>query len=373
VSPAGTLNAVLRLTRTGKIVSGVLGLLFVLFVYMTFIKSDPAPVGPDPALLQPASIPKGFSFPLADRQLEEFQARSAPNRSRLDVCQFTSGYVQSRGVPIQFEALLAPNARQNPYFHVDRRSGREYWPAYYVDPDPRGLATAQAAAAGDTTNLNACDKDSAGQAIPLLLAFDAGQKPPGDLLRIDGIVWWDSLAANPGQRSTPAGASTTDAPMVRVGHAEQAFSAQLERPAFKKRVLNMAFRRGGVVLRLGRIEFATGQTRLWVELYNKTDVPVPNWNGGASATLRQDGGASVTAGNSDQGAGADQATSTDVLPSEDIPAKGGGSLRGYITFPEVDPNRTLFLNLPEINTRSQATGAAPITIRLDPKLNRPVS
>jgi len=359
----------MKLTRTGKIFVAVVAVIVLILGYFTVFSGDDAP--PDLGLDRPAKIPAPFKFPLTGAQAQQFDVRAHGNREKLDVCQFFTHYATNRGIPIQFEALIPDDARQSPYFYTDPRTGREFWPAYYVPATSTGVSEAQAIASGDTEKLEGCAQDANGAPVPILIGFARGQKPTGNLIRVNGVIWWDSLQLNPRQRITAAGAETADAPVVLAGEAQRISALALQRPAFKERVLNFAFRHGKVALRVSRVEFASDQTRVWVELINKTATPLPAWSGVNQASLRQDGGPTLTVGlSSDEGG--PTADDTDTLPDEDLPPRGAGNLSGYLIFPEVDPGRTVFLNLPEVDADLD-NGVAPVTIRLDPDLNVDVS
>lgn len=359
----------IRITLKAKLTLAAVALLFVCAAGYVMFK--PAPEVIDLHLDRPAALPNGVKFPLEGQDRDRFAVASAKTRAKLGVCNFFSGYAPNRGKPLAFQALIPDNARTSPYFYADAKTGREYWPAYFIAPTPSGLDRARAAASGTAENVEPCALAPDNTAKPILLGFDRGRKPASGLVSVQGLIWWDSVSLNPAQQTTSAGAATVAVPVVRVGAAEGVSVSQVARPAFKHRILNMAFQHGPAILRIGRIEFAAGQTRVWVELLNKTSLPLPAWSA-ESVTLREQGGSSMAAGSDEAGEDEGVKGAADELPVEEIPAKGGGALRGYLTFPEVDPGTTLYLNLPEINTL-QDSMTAPLTIKLDPTLNVPVS
>lgn len=360
----------MKLTAAGKVVVGVFLIIMVGAMYMLFFRPEPD-TGPD--LSQPAPLPAGIKFPLRGDDLAAFSKKAAKTRRQLDFCSFYSYYADNRGVPIMFEAYISKDARDSPYYYVDPETQREYYPAWYIKPNSKGLKIAQAAAEGDIEELPPCMLAGEDQVpMPILLGFERGQKPSSDIVQVQGIIWWDSLSLNPAQQESAAGQATTGIPVVQVGHVTPKTPSSVAKPAVRQRILNLAFQRGAAILRVSRIEFAPDETRVWIQLLNKSGSPLPAWTGNSDATLREEGGPSMNPGTGQdaESAAEDEQTPDDLLPEEDIPAKGGGGLRGYLVFPAVQDSNTLFLNLPEPNTRVDE-GGLPISIKLRPEFNEP--
>jgi hypothetical protein len=358
-----------RLTPFGKMVFAAAGVLLLLLMYVMFLK--PAPVSEE-CQSNPSScdvaVPaqtKPYHYPFRNSaEAERFRKKA---KTPSDVCAFFSTYTANRGIPITFRAYVPPNAKQSPYYYADPDTGREFLPAYFIAAAARGVDDAIAFANEDTANLPPCASDTGGV---ILLGFAKGQRPVSPLVEVDGIIWWDSLSVNPSQQDTEAGAETSTAPVVLVGGSRGVAPSQASQPAFAQRVLNTAVGRGPAIIRVSRIEFADTQTRVWVELINKGNRPLPAWPGVVTATLREEGGRSLTNGDTGEGGPVGEGeeinpTLNDRLPDEPVPSKGGGSLKGYLVFPRVDASRTLFLSLPDFRDAGD-DGAFPIVIRIPP-------
>lgn len=350
----------MRLTRLGKIVIASVALIMTLMVWLLFLR--PHDTGPD--LTVPADT-GGYSFPFKSATERDRFADSS--REVVGYCPFFDQYSAIRGLPITFQALIAPSAKQSPYYYRDDDLGMEFIPAYFVAPGTRGVLDARAFSHQDFTNLPPCAQTTGGV---ILLGFKTGDLPPSQLINLEGMVWWSSGAMNPAQFDTQAGAETGDAPVVVVGSYETLSPSQVSAPASSTRALNTAIARGPGIIRIGRIEYADDQTRVWVELINKGVAPLQQWAGLSQATLKEDGGPSLPQGaisrSSDDGDSEDATAPLDGLPNEAVPPQQSGTLKGYLFFPRVDASKVLYLSMPDLTGSDRYGKAQPIVIRIPP-------
>ncbi len=353
----------MKLTLFGKLVVAGVALLLAGGIWAFFLRDD-APAGPD--LSVPAATAP-FHYPFRPGELAKFEAKAI---SLEDYCSFYDSYSSGRGVPISFDAYVPPNAAQSPYYHYDPDTKREYVPAYFIDRSGRGLANVQDASQGTLDGLPSCSGDGV-----ILLGFRRSERPTSPVIRVRGIIWFDSLSVNPSQQSSEAGAETRDAPVVLVGAATPRSPSQASDPPLDQKVINTALRQGPGIIRISRIEYGRKQTRVWIELVNTRNRALAPWTGLSDAQLREEGGPALSPGDGqDSGGDGSETDSTliedgsplsDKLPASPVPPRGGGTLKGYLTFPAVDPAKTLYLSLPDFTT---ALGGAnlPILIRIPP-------
>jgi len=361
---------VLRLTRTGKIVSVVLLLAFCAVLYLLFFKPDPAPLADDNGipLSQPIKNPPvPYKFPLSAQQAEQWQQAASSNSSKLSYCTFFSQYADSRDAKLDFVGVMAPKAIESPYFHRNSK-GREYYPVYPIGPGSDGIKYALAGASKDQKNIDPCTLDAEGSPTPVVVAFPKGVSPPsGGLVRVLGYMAWQYGYINPQARNPLA-------TVVNAGQVTGTSSQQALAPTQLKQILNIVVGRGPIVIRLSRIEFASEQTRLWVELFNTSSQTAAGWTGVSQATIQELGAPdSLKAGSTklEQASSLDSLRiPNDLLQNTDIPpfsASGAGRTSGYITFPAVNPSKVLILNLPDPSQGSTDSG---ITLTLRPSSNQ---
>jgi hypothetical protein len=354
------------LTAKGKVFAGVALTLLVGVIYMVFVHKSTPPPNP---LDQPAAAPTGFHFPFKSLQEEaSFSKYSTETLPKLDYCQVYSGYSANRGVPIEFDAMISPTARQSAYYYKDPATGREYLPAYLIPRTGNGLAAVQAAAqttgntAEGTPGLGPCASRTNGA---LLLAFDKSIPPTTDLVRVKGFLWWSSSLL---------GSSKTvgypDLPIVMVGAQKPQTASEIGRPAYRTRTLNIAVKSSDVIVRISRVEWASEETRVWAEVINLRGYELNPWEGISKMTIREQGKASQGVGTSSTDETIDQQRTKfdDLLPADEIPPKGTGTLKGYIVFPRTDPTKRIFLTMPDPDPDTELD-ASPITVKLNPDLN----
>lgn len=366
----------LRLTKAGKIVFALGTLLLCGLIYFLFFKPEGAP--PTDAQGIPfsspaADPPKPFKFPLSDDQAALWAQQSEKNRAVLKHCSFFKDYPASRdkgGIKLDFVGIVPEDAAESPYYRQDPETGRFYAPVYPVGAGTEGVNQALAAYGGDPKGVDPCVVGPDGAPTPVVVVWPKGQNPPtqGGLVRVLGYMAWQFgfiKAEVPDQAAT----------VVNAGRIEDASLQQALAPAIRQRVLNILVKRGPVWLRLGRIEFAATQTRLWTTLWNTSSEAVSGYGGVTRATIRE-------AGKAEQKAGPIKLTGTqslsklekngDLLSSTDIPppSVNTGGLSGYITFPPVDPSRVLILDLPDPYAGSGGANDKAISIQLRPQQNK---
>jgi hypothetical protein len=255
----------MRLTFLGKFFAGALLLLLVGGMYFVLFPSEEAPDYTQPAQLtfEPEKLP--FS---ADSE-DEYR------KSTEDVttyCTFFENYGPSRGVPAHFDAYIPEDFQESVYYYQDPDSGEQYIPAYFIQPGGNGLDLARAYAEDELERLPGCvtPPDLGGSGGVILLGFPEGRSPGGQYVETWGEIWWDSVNLNPGQVSSQAGLESGAAPVVKVASFANLTASQASDPANQTFPLNIALQRGPGVIRLGRLEFADGETRIWLELVNLT-------------------------------------------------------------------------------------------------------
>lgn len=367
-----------KLTRTGKIALGVVLVIFCGLIYFLFFRGDPPPATDTEgiALTDPAPVPKGFKFPLSKEASLKWQQEAAPTRDKLSYCSFFSAdfggaYEENRNVPLDFVAILAPDARQTPYYYRDPETKRSYYPVYPIGAGSEGLKQALAAASGDTESVKECALGADEGAVPVVVAFPPGENPPsGGLLRIKGYMAWQFGYVK-------ADVPDQQAPVVNAGEVTAASAQQALSPATYERILNISMRRGPVVMRLSRVEFSPEQTRVWVELWNTSPRPLDAWEGITSATLQERGAPAVKAtGAQEDTTGADQLgdldVTNDILQSTEVPAASGtpGKVSGFLVFPSVNPDKVVELFMPDPYPGDNGDGGNNITVKLLPGLNK---
>lgn len=350
-----------RLTTIGKaLVLAGLALVFAVGYFLFFHHSAPPPAGPD--LTLPAPLGR-LHYPFrndADRKAFDARASTVPN-----YCSFFTNYAYNRGLPVRFDAYIANDPTNNPYYLYDQNTGIEYLPAYYVSQGGHGLTDALTVIGGDDSSLPAC-AGSTGTGGIILLGFPRAQRPLSPLVHVEGTIWWDStdLAA---KLQAPQAASNGQAPVVRVGAYSDLSPRQSADPALVTRRLGIAIQTGAGVLRLGRIEYGAAETRLWVSLSNRSNSPLPPWQGPGQMQLQPAGGATLSPDDSSDPL-QDQTlpdTINDLLPSQPIQPGPAGRISGYVIFPKVDPAREQYLYVPPVGPYNGPV-QNPIVVRIPP-------
>lgn len=360
----------IKLTKAGKIVVGVVGVLLCALIYFMFFRPAPPPPTDEAGVLltAPGPVPKPYSFPLKGKQAEVWQQKASKRRSQLTHCAFLtrSVYQSSRTKELDFVGIIPKDATESPYYYLDPKGGREYFPVLPIGPGSEGVKYAVAAAGGDTQAVDPCTGG-----VPIMVAFPEGTNPPqSGLIRVLGYMAWTSDDLN---MTSPPPATTT---VVNAGSVKEASLQQALAPATRERMLNVVVRRGPVEMRVGRIEFASNQTRVWVSLINRSAEPVDGFQV-ARATLEERGRAPQPASTSplpgarDLGSRQEQ---TDLLENKEIPPPSGraGKLEGFITFPAVNPSALLTLRLPDPYPSTGGQGEQAISIQLRPQANQAV-
>ena len=370
----------IKLTKTGKIVLGTLLVLFCGLIYILFFRGEaPPPTDPQGVpLQQSAPVPQGYKFPLSREDSERWSTAAIPTRNKLTYCSFFTekvggDYESNRQTPLDFVAIVAPEARQSPYYYQDPKKKREYYPVFPIGAGSKGLKDALAAASEDAESADPCIVGAEGSPVPVVVAFPPGEAPPaGGLVRIKGY-----MALQYGYLSDNVPDVT--APIVNAGEVKPASLQQALSPANYQRVLNLSLRRGPVVMRLSRVEFSSQQTRVWAEIWNTSPKPLEAWQGVSAATIQERGAPAVKpAGLQEAPAGADQLgdleVSDDLLQQTEIPAASGtpGKVSGYIIFPYVNPKKPIELSIPDPYTGGAPVQGNNITIKLLPQFNQPV-
>ena len=362
----------IKLTLTGKIAAGLALVLLGIGVYMLFFRPAPGPVVDDQglALSVASKPPPGFTFPLDDKQAAAWDKKSAKDPA---YCDFLSRYEKNRQTLLTFTALLDEDPKASPYFYTDPTTKREYYPVYPIGgargADKALQASGQGAGEGDIDPCLVDSSESAG--LPILVAFPPGAPAPkSKVIKVRGYMAYtsDYLGIDETLDTTV---------IVNAGSVSEASLQQALAPARSSRELDIRIRRGDLLLRLGRIEFASDQTRVWVQIFNSSSVEQPAWAGVSGSQITQEGAAEMPSGfelaaatdlQSAQGGAA-----SDILP--DAPVKPAtakaASLEGFITFGPVDPSKKLTLNIPDPSP-GDSSSTPVILISLDPALNLPV-
>lgn len=355
----------MKLTFFGKLVLGGIFLLVVGVMYMLFFKPDETIDASQPAQLT-------YRYPFNESTKMQFSKES---REISNYCDFSpETYIGNRGIPIEFDAVIAPDYKQSVYYYTDPKSGEEYVPAYLIEPGGSGLTNAQAFASEDYDRLPECvpTPELGGTGGLILLAFPRGQTPASPYVHAYGEIWWESLALNPGQIATAAGKESGSAHVVKVGAYDNLSPSQAGDRANVAKTLNLAIQRGPGVIRLGRIEYGDAQTRIWVELINQSTTPLEPWLGATEACLRVENSDCLLVGaiEVEEGELADISENplmTDILSADAIipPKATGGSISGYLTFSKVEANKELRLEIPDLTAiQGVVDGQFPIVVRI---------
>lgn len=365
-----------RLTPLGKLVAGGLVALFLLAGYLLFFRG-----GDDDWWMYPADTGH-WNFPAARAEERAEFARQAKQITRYCSLFSPETHWAIRGMPIRMAAFVPPNFHEGnlrPYYYRDAERKMEFFPAFLITPDAHGLANAFAFAQGNTDNLPECASIQLGNSDGLiLLGFPDGQPPASPLINLYGIVWWDSLSLNPAQQDTPAGANTGIAPVILVHHYERLSPFAVHAPARQIRPVNLTIRRNDTILRISRVELATRQTRVWVQIINRRQRTLDPWIGltgegfrlcvaGGRCLGADDVSFSATAAADDAGTDLEELFDQvqgldDRLP--DQPVDPGGVLSGYVIFPAVPLESSITLRLADPSMIDTADGSLPITIRV---------
>lgn len=355
----------MKLTFFGKLVLGGMFLLIVGVIYMLFFKPDTSIDTTLPAQLT-------YRYPFNESTKNAFSKEAKGISSYCDFSPDT--YVGNRGIPIEFDALIAPDYKQSVYYYTDPETGEEYIPAYLIEPGGSGLANAQAFATEDYERLPECvpTPEFGGTGGLILLAFPKGQTPTSPYVRAYGEIWWESVALNPGQTATAAGEGSGSAQVIKVGAYDNLSPSQASDRANVVENLNLVIQRGPGVIRLGRIEYGDAQTRIWVELINQSSTPLEPWLGASEACLRVGNSDCLLVGEVETEAGDlevldENPLLTDILSADaSIPPKAtGGSISGYLIFPKVEANKELRLEIPDLASAQNAViGQFPIVVRI---------
>ena len=350
-----------RLTPVGRVLSAVAVLVLVLVCGLV-LKSCGSEPQTGPNLAVPADT-GGYSFPFKDEaQAEDFVAKSKPVTNQ---CTFSlERYAAMRGLPLNFDVLIPPNASSSPYYFIDVKQNMEYVPAFFISPTTTGMRDALewASSPGEVADsMPACSQPTAAL---MMLGFERGQRPINqNLLHVNGLVWFNSFAIRPAEAQSSLSADIFDVPVVAVGSADPVSYSRAADPPQDIAQLNTVVRRGDAVLRVSRMEFTETETRVWMELIGR-GARSPGDYPSETVSLRQNGAQTQSATTEHLGDSAellsDNPALNDLLPADPIPAAGAGTLSGYLVFPPVDRTKTLYLSVPEPGAGSRP----PLTITI---------
>lgn len=403
----------IRLTKAGKIVVGVVVLLLLVFAYVLFSSGGDTKVQ---VRLDPWNIPytqivnkplSSYQFPLNPEQQAQWHRDSLQNARYMEerdvpinYCNFMDnspgGFQETlRRMPIEFVAVVG--SIQGSPWHIANPggSGKDVYPVYPIQNTDGGADNALSALSGSSSSdeedpLKKCGitvPDASGKDVvrPLLVQFPSGQVPSSRVIKVSGFIAGQFAPSD----NLPA------APLVIAGafssaSAQEVFAPTLTQGGKALEIpLNIEMRHAvsagnaGLVLKVDKIQYAARQTRVFVRLINATSKQYEAWAGASESKLAAQGDnnygqAICPAGfcSNDQPPGAGELTdeiATGLLNDTDpiAPALGGTkSVSGWLVFPKMDYGPTLTLSMPDLPPFKQEgegdQGILPLVVKIKP-------
>lgn len=281
-----------------------------------------------------SASPVLFSVPAKD------EAESAAyRRAAYPVAEesaFIAGFPENRGLPLQFDAYLPPDAltQDNPNFLTTKEAcvpggpaGCTYIPARFA---PRAKPAA-------LQQLVTADSEVPATTIILAVPSDIAPETASVFANVLGSLYWDYSKINP--------ADTNGWPVVVVNTIEPVTLSELKAPAIRTVQPEIFTRQGDLRIDVESIEFAPPvETRVRLKLVNTSSRQTVSWPAETARIISPDAILQPIT-EEDEGARVGE-----TINASDIPPGGAGistlARTGYIYFPPIPTERDVVLELP---------------------------